>query len=35
MNVTAHYDHLIDKDNDPFPDPLLMQEYMNKWDGQP
>ena len=34
MNATEHYDHLIDKDNDPFRDPLPMQEYMNKWDGQ-
>lgn len=34
MNVLSHYDHLIDENNDPFRDPLPMQEYMDKWDGQ-
>ena len=34
MNVIEHYDNLIDEDNDSFNDPLPLQEYMNKWDGQ-
>ena len=34
MNVITHYDKLIDEDNDPFRDSPILQEYMNKWDGQ-
>lgn len=34
MDVTAHYDRLIDLDNDPFRDPPELREYMDKWDGQ-
>ena len=34
MHVVAHYDKLIDDNNDPFRDPHSMQEYMDKWDGQ-
>lgn len=34
MDVKKHYDMLIDEDNDPFRDPPILQEYMNKWDGQ-
>lgn len=34
MNVIEHYDKLIDDNNDSFNDPLPLQEYMNKWDGQ-
>lgn len=34
MNVVEHYDKLIDDNNDSFNDPLPLQEYMNKWDGQ-
>jgi SAM-dependent methyltransferase len=34
MDVKKHYDMLIDEDNDPFRDPPILQEYMNKWDGE-
>ena len=34
MDVITHYDKLIDEDNDPFRDPLPLQEHMNNWDGQ-
>lgn len=34
MNIITHYDKLIDENNDPFRDPPILQEYMNKWDGQ-
>lgn len=34
MNVVKHYDLLIDEGNDSFRDPPVLQEYMNKWDGQ-
>ena len=34
MNVVKHYDLLIDEGNDAFRDPPVLQEYMNKWDGQ-
>ena len=34
MNVIAHYDLLIDENNDPFRDPPPLQEYMNGWDGE-
>ena len=31
--TAAHYDWLIDHDNDPFRDPPSLKEYMDKWDG--
>ena len=34
MNIVAHYDKLIDDNNDPFRDPPPLQKYMDKWDGQ-
>lgn len=34
MNAVEHYNRLIDENNDPFRDPLPMQAYMDKWDGQ-
>ncbi|MBQ8802531.1 MAG: class I SAM-dependent methyltransferase [Tyzzerella sp.] len=34
MNVVTHYDKLIEENNDPFRAPPILQEYMNKWDGQ-
>ncbi len=34
MNVTEHYDKLIDENNDPVYDPEPLKEYMYKWDGQ-
>ena len=34
MNMVKHYDLLIDEGNDAFQDPPVLQEYMNKWDGQ-
>lgn len=34
MNIVAHYDKLIDEDNDSFRDPPPLKEYMDKWDGQ-
>ena len=34
MDVTTHYDLLIDENNDLFRDPPILQEYMNTWDGQ-
>ena len=34
MNITEHYDKLIDENNDPVYDPEPLKEYMNKWDGQ-
>jgi len=34
VNVTEHYDRLIDAENDPFRDPPALQEYMNQWDGE-
>lgn len=34
MDIVKHYDMLIDENNDPFRDPPVLQEYMNKWDGQ-
>ena len=33
MNVTTHYDLLIEENNDPFRDPPILQDYMNQWDG--
>ena len=32
--VKEHYDLLIDEGNDPVYDPMPLQEYMDKWDGQ-
>ena len=32
--VIAHYDKLIDENNDPARDPKPLREYMDKWDGQ-
>ncbi len=34
MDLIAHYDMLIDENNDPFRDPLPLQEHMSKWDGK-
>lgn len=34
MDIITHYDKLIDENNDPFRDPSVLQEYMNKWDGE-
>lgn len=34
MNIAEHYDKLIEEGNDPFFDPLPLQEYMDKWDGK-
>ncbi len=31
--VIRHYDRLIAEENDPFRDPPVLQEYMDKWDG--
>ena len=31
--IIAHYDRLIEMDNDPARDPQLLREYMDKWDG--
>ena len=30
MSVVKHYDFLIDEGDDPFRDPPVLQEYMNK-----
>ena len=32
--VIAHYDALIDENNDPVHDPKPLKEYMDKWDGE-
>lgn len=32
-DVIRHYDGLIAEENDPFRDPPIMREYMDKWDG--
>ncbi|MBR4435625.1 MAG: class I SAM-dependent methyltransferase [Clostridia bacterium] len=34
MNIIQHYDKLIDDENDPFRDPQILQDHMDKWDGQ-
>lgn len=34
ITTKAHYDILIDQDNDPVHDPVPLQLYMNKWDGE-
>jgi len=31
--IIAHYDRLIEMDNDPARDPKPLREYMDKWDG--
>ena len=33
-DVIAHYDLLVDENNDPFYDSPELKDYMNKWDGQ-
>lgn len=33
-DVAKHYDILIDEGQDPVYDPQILQDYMNKWDGQ-
>lgn len=35
VDVTTHYDLLIDEGNDPVYDPESLKKYMDKWDGQP
>lgn len=30
-----HYDLLMQEGNDPVNDPPILQDYMDKWDGQP
>ncbi len=32
-DLITHYNMLIDENNDPFNESRMMQEYMNKWDG--
>ncbi|MBQ3151752.1 MAG: class I SAM-dependent methyltransferase [Clostridia bacterium] len=32
--VARHYDKLIEEGQDPVYDPPILQDYMNKWDGQ-
>lgn len=32
-DVIAHYDRLIDENNDPVHDPEPLRDYMDKWDG--
>ena len=34
MDVITHYDKLVADNNDPFRDPMPLQNYMDKWDGQ-
>ena len=34
-DIIAHYDLLIDENNDPARDPEPLRQYMDKWDGQP
>lgn len=33
-DIIAHYDLLIDENNDPVHDPEPLRSYMDKWDGQ-
>ncbi|WP_019420745.1 class I SAM-dependent methyltransferase [Paenibacillus sp. OSY-SE] len=33
ISVSEHYDLLIDENNDPVNDPEILQNYMDKWDG--
>jgi SAM-dependent methyltransferase len=35
LTTRAHYDLLIDENNDPVYDTQPLREYMDKWDGQP
>lgn len=35
VSAREHYDLLIKEGNDPLNDPPFVQNYMNKWDGQP
>ena len=32
--LVRHYDSLIDENNDPVLDPVPLQAYMDKWDGE-
>ena len=32
-DIILHYDSLIDEGQDPVCDPPMLQDYMNKWDG--
>ena len=34
-DIIAHYDLLIDENNDPARDPEPLRSYMDNWDGQP
>lgn len=34
INTRNHYDTLIDENNDPVHDPVLLKAYMDKWDGE-
>lgn len=34
IQVIAHYDALVDENNDPVRDPKPLRDYMDKWDGQ-
>lgn len=34
LNIIAHYDTLIEENNDPVRDSLILRDYMDKWDGQ-
>ena len=34
-DIIAHYDLLIDENNDPARDPEPLRRYMDKWDGHP
>lgn len=33
-DVGVHYDLLIEENNDPVRDPVVLQEYMDSWDGR-
>lgn len=35
QELIAHYDALIDENNDPVHDPAPLRDYMDKWDGKP
>lgn len=34
INISNHYDSLIDENNDPVHDPMPLKEYMDQWDGE-
>ena len=34
VDVSDHYDFLIDENNDSFRDPPVLREYMDSWDGR-